>query len=564
MHFNLHAIDLAVIALSLGFTVFMGLWYSRHAGDNKEEFFLAGRSLTWPLIGASLFAANISSQQFVGQGGLAFSLGIGAVIFQLVGSIAIMVFGLILLPMYLRRRLFTLPQFMEDRFGREIRLFLSGTNIFMLATTSLSGVLYSGSIVMQKVLGFQSQTSLYTGVVIIAALFGLYAFTGGLKSVAVADFIQNIIMILGGFATLCFCLYFASNMPEGLSGLKNLIETLPDGRTFSKWSWVRPADHPVIPWMGVLTGAFIVALYGHATDHDYVQRGLGAKNLYHAKMGALFASLLKIFAVFMIGMPCVIGAYILQGENIAPDQAYAALIMKVLPIGATGLVLSALIAAVGSTVSSTLTACSSLFTVDFYVKKSVPIDEKKIVRVGRLTMAVILLFAILWTPIIASFGFLYVYLQTLGSYIAAPIFICYLAGFFYKRANKTGAMATLIIGEAIGLGMFFITSLQNLATATFNGIPAVRDALLALHHTLPSWLTGINFMYGCFFHFIVSGIIFLIFTHLSAPQPEPDAANQVTHDMGDYADEPPYAAKRLKILTVIWLVCLITVLAIFF
>src|SRR3989339_188729 len=260
MHFNLHAIDLAVIALSLGFTVFMGLWYSRHAGDNKEEFFLAGRSLTWPLIGASLFAANISSQQFVGQGGLAFSLGIGAVIFQLVGSIAIMVFGLILLPMYLRRRLFTLPQFMEDRFGREIRLFLSGTNIFMLATTSLSGVLYSGSIVMQKVLGFQSQTSLYTGVEIIAALFGLYA--------------------------------------------------------------------------------FIVALYGHATDHDYVQRGLGAKNLYHAKMGALFASLLKIFAVFMIGMPCVIGAYILQGENIAPDHAYAALIMKVLPIGATGLVLT--------------------------------------------------------------------------------------------------------------------------------------------------------------------------------------------------------------------------------
>src|SRR3989339_5135 len=559
MHFHFQAIDAVVIIVFLIATIVVGLWYSRKAGTNKEEFFLAGRTLTWPLIGASLFATNISTQQFVGQGGLAYSIGIGACFFQLLGAVATMLLGLVFAPRFLRMRLYTLPQFMEERFSPGIRAFLSGFSIVTMAIAGLSGVLYSGAIIMQRVFNLESTFSLYISVVVLAVTAALYTLAGGLKSVVITDFIQNAVLLLGGLAILIFALIYASHMPDGLAGMWYLKEVAADGRIFSKWSLFRPYDHAIIPWFGLITGGLIVAINGHCTSQDYLQRCLGAKNIYHASMGSLFASLLKVVAVFLIGVPGVIAAYIFQGQNVVPDQAFTALIIKILPAGITGLVLAALIASIMSSVDSVLAACSSLYTVDFYLKKHKNIDEKKYVSVGRITMVVVMLIGILWIPVISSFSHLYVYFQQFISYIAPPIFTVYLFGLFYKRANHVGAMATLILGTAMGAFVFFLTSIKNMAVITFAEVAFMRNLLMGIHNFFPAWLTGMNFLYGCFYHFLFCVAAMLTFSHLTPPPPIEKQEAAKRNDKGGFDNETPYASRNVKIMTAAFIVALIAV-----
>ncbi|MHC4115657.1 MAG: sodium:solute symporter family transporter, partial [Planctomycetota bacterium] len=354
---NIQILDLVIIVAFFIVTISIGLWFSRRSGENKESFFLAGRTLTWPLIGASMFATNISAQQFVGQGGLAFSVGIGASIWQLTGVFGIFLLGMLYLPRFLHMRLYTLPQFLEDRYGPSIRAFTSGYSIILILTTALAGSLYAGSLVMQKLLGMDSAFSFYVFMVLLGVTATVYTFLGGLKAVVITDFIQNIVLILGGLFTLGFGLYYASKMPDGLAGLWSLKEVAATGEVFSKWSMFRPAGHRDIPTLGIILGGIITAQGVHCFSHEYVQRGLGAKNIYHAKMGSLLGCCFKVLAIFIIGAPGVIAAYLLQDQGVMPDQSFVVLVIKVLPVGVAGLVLAGLIAAIMSTVDSDLCAC---------------------------------------------------------------------------------------------------------------------------------------------------------------------------------------------------------------
>ncbi|MHC4762483.1 MAG: sodium:solute symporter family transporter, partial [Planctomycetota bacterium] len=469
---NIQILDLVIIVAFFIVTISIGLWFSRRSGENKESFFLAGRTLTWPLIGASMFATNISAQQFVGQGGLAFSVGIGASIWQLTGVFGIFLLGMLYLPRFLHMRLYTLPQFLEDRYGPSIRAFTSGYSIILILTTALAGSLYAGSLVMQKLLGMDSAFSFYVFMVLLGVTATVYTFLGGLKAVVITDFIQNIVLILGGLFTLGFGLYYASKMPDGLAGLWSLKEVAATGEVFSKWSMFRPAGH-----QGV-----------HCFSHEYVQRGLGAKNIYHAKMGTLLGCCFKVLAIFIIGAPGVIAAYLLQDQGVMPDQSFVALVIRVLPVGVAGLVLAGLIAAIMSTVDSDLCACSSLYTIDFYLRKHPDTSEKKVVRVGRIFMIVLIIIAMLWTPLITSFKHLFQYIQAMTSYIVPPIVVVYIAGLYYPRSNKPAALATLIFGILAGMVTFFISNLKTFADGTFSNMPWLRDSLMVAHNALPGWL----------------------------------------------------------------------------
>lgn len=548
---DVQILDLIVIVAFFIVTIAIGLWYSRKSGENKESFFLAGRTLTWPLIGASMFATNISAQQFVGQGGLAFSVGIGASIWQLTGVFGIFLLGMLYLPRFLHMRLYTLPQFLEDRYGPSVRAFTSGYSIILILTTALCGSLYAGSLVIQKLLGMDSARSFYVFMVLLGVTATIYTFLGGLKAVVITDFIQNFILIFGGLFTLGFGLYYASKMPGGLAGLWGLKEVTATGEIFSKWSMYRPAGHADIPTLGIIIGGAITAQGVHCFSHEYVQRGLGANSIYHAKMGTLLGCCFKVLAIFIIGAPGVIAAYLLQGQGVMPDQSFVALVIKVLPVGVTGLVLAGLIAAIMSTVDSDLCACSSLYTIDFYLRKHRDASEKKVVWVGRIFMVVLIIIAMLWTPIITSFKHLFQYIQAMTSYIVPPIVAVYIAGLYYPRSNKPAALATLIFGVLAGIGSFFISSLKTFAEGTFSNVPWMHDSLMAAHNFLPGWLTGLHFLYSCFALFILCSVIMVVVSHLTPPPPPECRDAAKLHDYGAFKSKSAQGRRNVTIMIVV-------------
>jgi SSS family solute:Na+ symporter len=280
-------------------------------------------------------------------------------------------------------------------------------------------------------------------------------------------------------------------------------------------------------------------------------------------MGAMFASFLKVVAIFIIGVPGVIAAYIFQGQDIVPDQSYMALIIKIVPAGLTGLILAALIASIMSSVDSLLAACSSLFTVDFYLRKHKNADEKTFVLIGRITMIAVMVGGILWVPIISSFSHMYVYFQQFISYIAPPTFAVYLAGLFYKRANHVGAMATLVLGTIMGFFLFFVTAVKNLADKTFANVESIKSLFLGIYNFFPEWLTGLKFLYGSFYHFIFCVAVMLIFSHLTPPPSVEKQEAAKRNDKGGFDDEPPYASRNVKIMTAAFLVVLVAVLIVF-
>ena len=545
---NIEVLDLVVIVAFLILSIGIGLWFSRKSGENSESFFLAGRSLTWPLIGASMFATNISAQQFVGQGGLAFSVGIGASIWQLLGVVGIFLLGMLYLPRFLHMRLYTLPQFLEDRYGRSVRVFMSGYSIILILTTALCGSLYAGALVIQKLAGVDSMFSFYLFMVILGATTTFYTYFGGLKAVVVTDFIQNIVLILGGLLTLGFGLHAASKTPDGLAGLWAMKEVLPTGEVFSKWSMYRPAGHSEIPTLGIILGGILMAQGVHCFSHEYVQRGLGAKNIYHAQMGSLLGCCFKVLAVFIIGAPGVIAAYLLAGQGVMPDQSFVALVIKVLPPGLTGLVLVGLIAAIMSTIDSDLCACSSLYTVDFYVHKHPDASEKKMVWVGRLFMLGLIIFALLWTPLITSFKHLFQYIQAMTGFIIPPIVVVYIAGLYYPRSNNPAALATLIFGIIAGMASFIISNLQKFAEGTFSNVSWLRDGLMAAHHSLPGWLTGLHYLYYCFALVILCSVVMIVVSHVTPPPP-PECRDAVKlHDHGAFKVKTAHSRGKIAIM----------------
>ena len=545
---NIEALDLVVMIAFLIVSIGIGLWFSRRSGENSESFFLAGRSLTWPLIGASMFATNISAHQFIGQGGLAYSVGVGASIWQLVGVFGIFLLGMVFLPRFLHMRLYTLPQFLQDRYSVAVRSFMSGYSIILIVATLLTGSLYAGALILQKLLGMHSLFSLYAFIVVLAVASTFYTYLGGLKAVVLTDFIQNIVLILGGMLTLIFAFLYISKMPGGLAELLNLKEVTSGGEEFSKWSMYRPANHKEIPFLGVISGALVMAVGVHCFSHEYVQRGLGAKNIYHGKMGALFGCVLKVVAIFIIGVPGVLAAYILKDEGVIANESIIVLIIKILPVGVTGIVLAGLIAAIMSTIDSALCACSSLFTIDFYLRKNPDVSEKKSVLVGRIAMIICMAAGILMSPFIASFEHLFQYIQAVTAYIVSPMVVVYLAGLYFPRSNNQAAVTTLLVGIITGLGVFFINNLNDFAEKTFNDIPLIRNALIAAYDFLPGWLTGLHYLYYCFALFILSSIIMIVVSYVTPPPPAEcrDAAKR--HDHGAFETKTVHSPRKIAIM----------------
>lgn len=447
-------LDGAIVAAHFLLTIGLGVWFGRRRVATAESLFLANREATWPVIGASMFSANISSQQFVGQAGLAYMIGLAAGAFQLVGAVAFTLLGVFFVDIYLGLKLRTAPEFFERRYNAGSRMFVSAINIVIIIAANISAALYSGGTVMTSLLGWTEPREFILAVAVIAAAAGTYTIFGGLRSVMWTDLLQVSLLVLGGAITFFLSLSYAG-------GIGAVLPTY-DATGHNLWSVLQPWDH-AFGWLPLATGSLVLAIHGHCTDHDYVQRALAARNVFHAKMGAVFAAFLKVIALFIIAAPGVIAAKVIPGLA-HPDEAYIRLIALCVPPGLAGLLLAGLLAAILGSVAAGLAAASSLLSYDFVLRFAPELSERARVRLGRWLMAGILLLCAFLAPGIRQHQGVYDYCIRILSLLAPSVFVCVIAGILTRRATRRGAVATLAIGTTLGAAAFGVLSSPELTT----------------------------------------------------------------------------------------------------
>jgi SSS family solute:Na+ symporter len=456
---KLVGLDIFIIAAYFVGIVSLGIWISRRQAKGGREFFLAGRKMTWPVIGASLFATNISSQQFVGQAGLAFTVGIIAGGFQMIGAMCFMFLAVFFIQSYMGLSLTTSPEFYERRYSTGCRTIVSFINLMMVLLANLAAALYAGATVLTHLFGWDASSHsnelFWLAVILMGAAAGTYTLLGGLKAVMICNFIEMCVLVLGGVLLLIFGIIEVGGIREVLNF------NASDGA--SMWSLSLPWYHEY-GWLPMLTGTVILGVHGHCTNQDYVQRALSAGSLYHAKMGAIFGGFLKVGALFFIAAPGVVAAKLVSmNKLVVPmgDSAYVALLTKVMPAGFLGLCLAGLVAAIMSSVDAGLCSCGSLINYDFFAKLKRNASDKLLLVSGRVIMFLIIVGCIILAPFIRNFKGLFDYLLQVWALLAPPVFVSVVFGLYYKRANAKGAFVTLLVGCVLGFCAFITLNAPN-------------------------------------------------------------------------------------------------------
>ncbi|MCF7808797.1 MAG: sodium:solute symporter [Candidatus Marinimicrobia bacterium] len=439
--YDLHTIDLTIIAVYAVFIVILGVWLGKQH-KNAEDYFLAGRSMTWSFIGISLFASNISSTTLIGLAGDAYSTGISVFNYEWFAVISLIVFAMFFLPFILRSQVYTMPEFLERRFDRRARNYFSLLTLFLNIVVDTAGSLYAGALMLKLI--FPTIPTWET-IAVLAVVAGAYTIAGGLAAVIYTDTIQAILLVFGSIiiAVLAF---------DQVGGWAAITAEVPQ----SMLSLIRPLDDPGVPWLGLFTGVPLLGFYFWCTNQFMVQRMLSAKNLDHGRWGALFAGFLKLPVLFLMVLPGTF-AILLYPDLPKPDLVYPTLLFDLLPVGVLGLVLAGFIAALMSQIDSTLNSASTLVTMDFIRLRKPELSNEALLKVGRWVTFGFMILAALWAPQIENFGSLFKYLQRVLSYTVPPVVAMFIGGIFSAKVNKHGAFASLIVGLSLGV-MFFLSN----------------------------------------------------------------------------------------------------------
>ncbi len=438
INFGMHPADTAILIVYLIATIGLGLYLSRKH-DSAEDYFLAGRSMIWPFIGLSLFASNISSTTLIGLAGDAYSSGISVYNYEWMAAIILVFFAVFFLPFILRSGVYTMPEVLERRFDSRARTYFSGLTIFLNIVVDTAGSLYAGALILKLIF---PEIPIWQTVTVLAVVAGIYTISGGLAAVIYTDTIQAVLLILGSVLIAVFAL-------DKVGGWEAVVSQV----SAEKLSLIRPADDPGVPWPGLITGVVLLGFYFWCTNQFMVQRILSAKDINHGRWGALFAGLLKLPVLFIMVLPGTM-AILLYPNLENPDMVYPTLLFDLIPVGLLGLVLAGFTAALMSQIDSTLNSASTLITMDFVKKKYPNLSSHQLMRVGQVVTFIFMLLAVLWAPQIENFGSLFKYLQKILTYAVPPVLALFLVGFFWKRANASGAIATLVVGTLTGIGLF--------------------------------------------------------------------------------------------------------------
>lgn len=511
---SISAIDGIIILLYFLLVMGIGIYFSRK-NKNSTEYFLAGRNVGWVAIGASLFASNISSEHFIGLAGSGASSGLAVGHFEWLASLIVLLLGWVFVPFYLKSGIFTMPEFLERRFNHSSRMYLTSVSIIAYILTKISVTLFAGGLLLHTILGWDMITS----AVVLVIVTGLYTIAGGLTAVIYTEVMQTVVLI-GGALTLTV---LGLNEVGGFAGLE---AKLPG----SFFQMFKPMTDPDFPWTGIIFGAPILGIWYWCTDQFIVQRVLSAKNINHARSGAIFAGFLKLLPVFLLVLPGLIAVALFP--EISGDEAYPTLVKShLLPIGVKGVVIAGLLAAIMSSLASCFNSSSTLFTMDFYKNYRPKATERELVTVGRLATTVLVILGILWVPMIRSLsGQLFVYLQSVQGYISPPIAAAFLVGVFWKRANGQGAIYALIIGAVLGgLRLLF----EILVKTTSFSLGAFQ------------WYATMNFLHFAVMLFVISILIMVVISLRTSPPPMEKTAG-LTFATADDVQSPYITAMEAK------------------
>lgn len=441
MQTGIATIDLIIIALYFVTVLGIGLYIARRT-ETGEDLFLGGRTFTYGLIGLSLFASNISSTTLIGLSGAAYSTGVVQSVYEWLSGIPLIIAAVIFIPLYLRAKITTIPEFLELRFDNRSRNFFSIVTIFTSIIVDTAGGLYAGALVLQI---FFPDLILWQTCLFLALVAGVYTAFGGLKAVVYTDAIQAVILIIG-----CSILTYLLFEQLDFSWAK-VVASAPEGH----FSMVRPIDDKALPWTGLILGVPFLGFWYWTTNQYIVQRVLGAQDIKHARWGVILAGFLKIIPLFIMVIPGAMAISLIPGLD-NPDLVFPTAVMTILPAGLVGLVLAGLISAIMSSVDSTLNSASTLVVVDFVKPMNPGITDQEIAKYGRITTLILMVIAAVWAPMIREFDGIWVYLQQMFSIIVPPVVVIFLVGVFYKRGNGDGAFWTLIIGTILGVLLFVL------------------------------------------------------------------------------------------------------------
>ncbi|MCK9245240.1 MAG: sodium:solute symporter, partial [Candidatus Marinimicrobia bacterium] len=520
------------------FAIILGLawWVIKQRQDTSTDYFLAGRHLGWFIVGASIFASNIGSEHLVGLAGSGATDGVAMAHYEL-HAWCLLVLGWVMVPFYMRSKVFTMPEFLERRFSPSARTFLSVISLVAYVLTKIAVGIFAGGIVFSVLLpelNFLGMDSFWVGSILVIILTGLYTILGGLRAVAYTEAMQTVVLVFGSILVTIFGL----NALGGWDALREIAGSemfnlwkplVPDGIA-STWAPIKETGRMAwyfndnYPWLGMLFCAPIIGLWYWTTDQYIVQRALGAPNVKEARRGSIAAGFLKLLPVFIFIIPGIIAYALavsgkvpeLQNQLIAANgevirdnsqSAFPLLVAYILPVGIRGIVVAGLLAALMSSLAGVFNASATLFTIDFYSRFKPDASQKKLVWIGRMATAVMVLIGLIWIPVIRGGKGLYDYLQGVQSYLAPPIFVVFFLGVFSKRMNAKGCMATLIVGFGLGLFRLIVDTPVKL--------------LHAFEYTQGSFLWVINNIYFQYYSLLITVVCVIVMIVVSRLTQEP-------------------------------------------
>ncbi|XP_060105644.1 sodium/glucose cotransporter 1-like [Heteronotia binoei] len=524
-----NAADISVIVIYFIVVLAVGLWamYSTNRGT-VGGFFLAGRSMVWWPIGASLFASNIGSGHFVGLAGTGAASGIAIGGFEWNALVMVVILGWLFVPIYIKAGVVTMPEYLRKRFGgKRIQIYLSVLSVLLYIFTKISADIFSGAIFIQVAMGL----NIYVAIIILLTITALYTITGGLAAVIYTDTLQTIIMLVGSIILTAFAFHKVEGYENFMVKYMNAIPSNTGNMTIPERCYTPRPDafqifrNPItgdLPWPGLIFGLSILALWYWCTDQVIVQRCLSGKNMSHVKAGCIMCGYMKLLPMFLMVMPGMISRILYTDEVacVVPEVcqevcdtpvgcsniAYPTLVVKLMPNGLRGLMLSVMLASLMSSLTSIFNSASTLFTMDIYTKIRKQASERELMIVGRLFILALIGVSIAWVPVVksAQSGQLFDYIQSITSYLGPPIAAVFFLAIFCRRVNEQGAFWGLVIGLLIGLS-------RMIAEFAYGTGSCLEPS------NCPDIICKVHYLYFAIILFVISLIIVLTVSLLTKP-----------------------------------------------
>ncbi|XP_029936653.1 sodium/myo-inositol cotransporter [Myripristis murdjan] len=532
---GMEAADIAVVALYFVLVLcigFFAMWKSNRS--TVTGYFLAGRSMTWMVIGASLFVSNIGSEHFIGLAGSGAASGFAVGAWEFNALLLLQLLGWVFIPVYIHSRVYTMPEYLSKRYGgNRLKVYFAALSVLLYIFTKLSVDLYAGALFIQESLGW----NLYLSIILLISMTALLTVTGGLVAVMYTDALQAVLMIGGALSLTIISLVKVGGL-EGvrtkyMHAIPNVTAIVASGNfSYSPSCRIEPKPDSLrilrgpldedIPWPGFILGQTPASIWYWCADQVIVQRVLAAKNIAHAKGSTLMAGFLKILPMFIIVIPGMISRILFADEIacIGPEHcvsvcgsqagcsniAYPRLVMSVMPVGLRGLMMAVMIAALMSDLDSIFNSASTIFTLDIYQSVRHGASQRELLIVGRMFVVLMVAISIAWVPVIIEMqgGQTYLYIQEVAGYLTPPIAALFLLGVFWKRCNEKGAFWGGMTGFTLGTIRLVLAFIY-------------REPRCDQPDNRPAIITHVHYMYVAAGLFWISGLVTVVVSLCTAP-----------------------------------------------